>query len=137
VAIYPQAAATAATDFFRDGAPLTGQSDHLVNLQLGMENTERLSQQTVLLNFATNRVVSRGLNGSVPLPDVIEKPGVSLDVVLREGVQVAGKQVELKFEARNLLRTAHREYQDNGTNRIQINTYDVGRVFSLSAGINF
>ncbi len=137
VAIYPQAAATSATDFFRNGAPLTGQSDHLVNLQLGLENTERLSQQTILLSFASNRVVSRGLNGTEPLPDVIEKPGVQLDVVLREGVQVAGKEVELKFEARNLLRTRHQEYQDNGTNRIQINSYDVGRVFALSAGITF
>jgi outer membrane receptor protein involved in Fe transport len=137
VAIFPQAAATSATDYFRDGTPLTGQSDHLVNLQLGFENTERLSQQTILLNFASNRVVSRGLNGTVPLPDVIEKPGVSVDVVLREGVKVAGKQVELKFEGRNLLRTRHQEYQDNGTNRIQINSYDVGRVFSLSAGIEF
>jgi TonB-dependent receptor len=137
VAIFPQAAATSATDFFRDGSPLTGQSDHLVNLQFGLENTQRLSQQTVLLNFASKRVVSRGLNGTEPLPDVIDKPGISLDVVMREGVQVQGKQVELKFEARNLLRTRHQEYQDNGDTRIQINSYDVGRVFSLSAGITF
>lgn len=137
VAIFPQAAATAATDFFRDGAPLTGQSDHLINLQLGLENTERLSQQTILVSYASNRAVSRGLNGTDPLPDVVEKPGVSLDVVLREGVTVAGKQVELKFEGRNLLRTRHQEFQDNGANRIQINTYDLGRVFSLSAGIEF
>ena len=74
VAIFPAAQATSATDFFRDGAPLTGQSDHTVNLQLGLENTEHLSQQTILLNYATKRVVSRGLNGSTPLPDVIEKP---------------------------------------------------------------
>jgi outer membrane receptor protein involved in Fe transport len=137
VAVYPQAAATAATDFFRNGAPLTGQSDHLVNLQFGLENTERLSQQTLLVNFASKRVVSRGLNGSSPLPDVIEKPGVSLDLVFREGVEVAGKQVELKAEARNLLHTRHQEYQSNGTNKIQINTYDLGTTFALSAGINF
>jgi hypothetical protein len=43
----------------------------------------------------------------------------------------------LKFEARNLVRTRHEEYQDNGANRIQINSYDVGRVFALSAGISF
>jgi outer membrane receptor protein involved in Fe transport len=137
VSIFPQSAATAATDYFRNGAPLTGQSDHLVNLQLGFENTERLSQQTILLNFASNRVVSRGLNGTQPLPDVIEKPGLQIDVVLREGVEVAGKQIELKFEGRNLLRTRHQEFQDNGTDRIQINSYDVGRVFALSAGIEF
>jgi hypothetical protein len=106
-------------------------------LQFGLENTERLSQQTLLVNFASKRVVSRGLNGSTPLPDVIEKPGVSLDLVFREGVEVAGKQVELKAEARNLLHTRHQEYQSNGTNKIQINTYDLGTTFALSAGINF
>ncbi|MEW9856110.1 TonB-dependent receptor domain-containing protein [Novosphingobium sp. M1R2S20] len=137
VAIFPQAAATSATDYFRDGAPLTGQSDHLINLQLGLENTERLSQQTILFSFASNRVVSRGLNGSIRLPDVVEKPGVQIDVVLREGVDFLGQDVELKFEARNLLRTRHQEYQSNGTDRIEINSYDVGRVFSLSAGIKF
>lgn len=126
-----------ATDYFRDGAPLTGQSDHLVNLQLGLENTERLSQQTLLVNFASKRAVSRGLNGSPPQPDVIEKPGVQLDFVAREGVDFLGQDVELKFEARNLLGTRHREYQKSGDNTIEFNTYDVGTVISLSAALNF
>ena len=76
---------TAATDFFRDGAPLTGQSDHLVNLQVGLESQDRLSQQTFLLTYASERVVSRGLNGSPPQPDIIEDPGFRLDFVAREG----------------------------------------------------
>ncbi|HET9428831.1 MAG TPA: TonB-dependent receptor, partial [Allosphingosinicella sp.] len=38
-----------AANLFDDRTPLTGQSRHLVNLQLGLENTDRLSQQTVLL----------------------------------------------------------------------------------------
>ncbi|RYG27905.1 MAG: TonB-dependent receptor, partial [Burkholderiales bacterium] len=54
------AASSIATDYFRDGSALTGQSDHVANLQLGFENTERLSQQTILLSYASQRVVSRG-----------------------------------------------------------------------------
>ncbi len=34
------------TPIFRDGAPLTGQSDHIVNWQVGLEDTDHLSQQT-------------------------------------------------------------------------------------------
>lgn len=126
-----------ASDYFQDGAPLTGQSDHLVNLQIGLENTERLSQQTLLVSFASERAVSRGLNGSVRQPDIIEKPGFQLDFVAREGVDFLGQDVELKFEARNLLGTRHREYQRSGDNEIQFNTYDVGTVIQLSAQLNF
>lgn len=133
VAVYA-AASTRATDYFRDGAPLTGQSDHLVNLQLGFENTARLSQQTILLTYASKRAVSRGTTGQ---PDVIEKPPVQLDVVLREGVAFLGQELELKFEARNLLHSRHREYQQNGANVVEFNTYDLGTTFALSAQVKF
>ncbi|MBX7532388.1 TonB-dependent receptor [Qipengyuania sp. 1XM1-15A] len=124
-----------ATNFFDDGVPLTGQSDHLVNLQLGLEDLDRLSQFTVLLKYASERVTSRGAG---PLPDIIEEPGLTLDFVVRQGFEVFGdKELELKFEARNLTGRDHEEFQSNGTNRIDINSYDVGRSISLGASIKF
>ena len=36
--IGPDLQPVAANLLFRDGAPLTGQSDHLVNLQIGIED---------------------------------------------------------------------------------------------------
>ncbi len=128
------AASTKATDYFRDGATLTGQSEHLLNLQLGLENTDRLSQQTVLISYASERAVSRGFTGQ---PDVVERPGVQLDLVLREGVDFLGQELELKFEGRNLLHTGHREYQQSGANVVEFNTYDVGTTFTLSASAKF
>lgn len=119
---------------FVDGLPLTGQSDHLANLQLGFEHPDRLSQQTLMLTYASKRVTSRGAAG---LPDILENPGLRLDLVLREGIKLAGQEIDLKFEARNLTGQRREEYQTNGTNRIEINTYDVGRSFSLSASIKF
>ena len=62
------ASSSIATDYLRDGAPLTGQSDHLVNLQPGLESEDHLSQQTILVTYASERVVSRGLNGTPPQP---------------------------------------------------------------------
>ena len=124
---------------FRDGAPLTGQSDHLVNVQVGIEDTEKTSQATLLFTYASERVTARGASnpsGVGFLPDVVERPGIRLDFVARQGVKLLGSELELKFEARNLTGTAYQEFQKfpNG-NRVDINRYDVGRTISISASL--
>lgn len=124
----------AASDFFFDKAPLTGQSDHLVNLQLGLEKTSGLSQQTLLLSYASKRVTQRGPSLQ---PDIFEYPGIQLDFVAREGVQMFGREVELKFEARNLLDTKFKEYQENDQSRVFFNRYEVGRTFNIGAKVTF
>jgi TonB-dependent receptor len=127
---------TRATDFFRDGAPLTGQSEHVANLQIGLEDSGRLSQQTLLINYASKRVTSRGL-ANTGQPDIFEHPGLRIDFVVRQGVEVAGRDVELKLEARNLTGRKYKEFQTADGNRVDINTYNVGRVFTLSASTTF
>jgi outer membrane receptor protein involved in Fe transport len=131
------ASSSIASDYFRDGSPLTGQSDHIINAQFGIESTDKLSQQTLLLTYSSDRVVSRGLNGSPPQPDVLERPGLQVDFVAREGVNFLGSEVELKFEGRNLTGRKHLEFQEFGENRINVNTYRVGRSFSVSASLKF
>lgn len=128
---------TNATDYFQNGAPLTGQSDHTVNLQVGIEDTDKLSQLTFLLSYASDRVSSRGINGTPPQPDVIERPGFRLDLVARQSIKVAGQQAELKFELRNLTRTKYREFQQSGNNRILYNQYAPGMSASASLSFNF
>ncbi len=127
-------ASTNATDFFRTGAPLTGQSDHLVNLQLGVEDTDKLSQYTVLMTYASNRVTSRGASLQ---PDIIEKPGFQLDFVARESVKIAGKDVDVKVEARNITGTKYQELQTKGTNSVFYNRYKVGTTVSLGLSVTF
>lgn len=123
----------AASSFFIDGAPLTGQSEHLANLQLGIEDTEKLQQFTFLLSYASERVTSRGQRtGGVPDPDFIEEPGFKLDFVARVGLDFLGKDFEFKFEARNLTNQSYRETQ-TGDVVIINNAYDIGRTFKISA----
>lgn len=124
----------AATNFFRDGVPLTGQSDHLVNLQLGIEDLDKLQQFTLLVNYASERVTSRG---TAALPDIIEDPGLTVDFVVRQEVNLFQQPFEMKFEARNIFGRDNFEFQTNGTNRIEINTYDVGQSFSFSVSTEF
>ena len=133
VAVF-NASSTDALDFFTDGSPLTGQADHLINLQFGLEDTERLSQQTILLSYSTDRVTSRGASGQ---PDIKEKPGIQLDFVAREGFMLGGKEAELKFEVRNLTNTKYQEFQENGENKIFYNRYKQGISASIGVELNF
>ncbi len=123
-----------ATNFFRDGVALTGQSDHLANLQLGIEDLDKLQQFTILMTYSSERVTSRG---TASLPDIIEAPGFSLDFVARQAISLGKQPFELKFEARNIFGRDNFEYQTNGTNRIEINSYKVGQSFSLSLSTEF
>lgn len=130
------AASTNALEYFRDGSSLTGQSEHVANFQIGLEDTERLSQQTLLVTYASKRVSSRGLVNSGQ-PDIYEYPGLRLDFVARQGIALLGSEMELKFEARNLTGRNYREYQQTGTQRVTINSYKMGRILSLSAQMKF
>jgi outer membrane receptor protein involved in Fe transport len=130
------ASSTNALDYFRDGAPLTGQSDHLVNFQLGMEDSGSLSQQTFILSYASKRVTSRGL-ANQNQPDVFEYPGFNLDFVARQGIRLVGQQIDLKFEARNITNRKYRETQSNDTNTVIYNRYRLGTNFNLSASLTF
>ncbi|MDR2214593.1 MAG: TonB-dependent receptor, partial [Nevskiaceae bacterium] len=88
-----------APDYFVDGSALTGQSDHLVNLEFGLENQGRVSQQTLMLSYASDRITSRA-GGS--WPDVRESPGMRVDFVAREAVSLFNQSMELKLEVRNI-----------------------------------
>lgn len=125
-----------AREVFFDGDPLTGQSEHIANAQIGVENTAQLQQLTLLFNYASKRVSSRGpASGGVRQSDIFERPGLTIDLVARQGLRLAGRELELKFEARNLTGANYEESQDVRGTRIFINRYDVGRSFSLGASL--
>jgi hypothetical protein len=123
-----------ASNFFVDGAPLTGQSDHVANLQLGLEHVDKLSQQTLLVSYVSDRVTSRGAAG---LPDIFESPGLTVDFVMRQGLNLFGRDLQLKFEARNLFGRGYREFQEREGNKVFYNRYDLGTSFSASISASF
>jgi hypothetical protein len=69
-------------------------------------------------------------------PDFIERPGLRLDFVAREAVELFGANAELRFEARNLLRQDYEEAQRFEDRRLFINKYDLGATFSLGISFN-
>ena len=122
-----------ATLFVRDGSVMQGQSDHIGNLQLGVESESSRTRATLIANYVGERVSARGRPGQ---PDYMEKPGVSLDLVLRQGFSLGDNEMTLGFSARNILDADHREYQEGGE-RIDIYRYSPGVSYTLSLSASF
>jgi len=129
----PGAPGQPASQLFDDGSPLVGQSDHVANLSFGIEDTDKVQQFTVLFNYASQRVTLRG--GA--LPDVVEDPGLTVDLVARSELKLGGLPLELSLEARNIFGRDNFEFQQLGANRAEINTFQVGTSFSIGVKAEF
>lgn len=123
-----------ATLFVRDGSELQGQSNHIGNLQLGIESETSGTQATLIANYVGERVSARGRPGQ---PDYMENPGTSLDFVLRQDINLGRTGMTLGFSARNLLETDFREYQQADGNKIDVYRYEPGVSYTLSLSASF
>ncbi|MCH7495783.1 MAG: TonB-dependent receptor [Candidatus Marinimicrobia bacterium] len=117
---------------FSSYSPLVGQSDHLANISVGIEDTEKTQQLSVLFNYASERVTQR----AGAQPDFVEDPGLTIDIVARTEVKL-GVPLELSFEARNITGRDNFEFQQLGSNRVEFNTYQVGTSFSFGIKADF
>ncbi len=124
---------TCAGSIFDDGASLIGQSDHIANLSIGIEDTEKVQQFTILLNYASERPTLRGIGIQ---PDAVEDPGFTVDFVARSEFDL-GIPLEFSFEVRNIFGRDNFEFQEFNGNRIELNTFEVGTSFSLGVSANF
>jgi TonB-dependent receptor len=123
----------AASNLLVDGTPMQGQSEHVLNLQFGFEDSQSRSQATLLATHVSERVSARGASG---YPDYIQVPGTQLDFVYRKGFDVMGKEVNLSVEVRNLLGTEYEEYQE-AKGRVDIMKYPLGSSLSLGLSTKF
>lgn len=128
----PQAAAS----FVRDGSQMQGQSEHIGNLQLGIENEDADLQATLITNYVSERIGVRGRAGQ---PDYMEEPGTTVDFVLRKGLDFGYQHLKpsIKFSARNILNARHEEYQQVAGSRIDLYTYKPGTSYDLSLTLDF
>jgi outer membrane receptor protein involved in Fe transport len=116
--------------YVQDGDRLQGQSNHLANFQFGLEDEAMGIQATILVNYASDRISTRGRPG---FPDLIVDPGVTLDFTFRKvWTGMTGHETEFGFEARNLLNEDFEEFQSQGSGVVINNQYEVGRSFSMS-----
>ncbi|MEO1309446.1 MAG: TonB-dependent receptor, partial [Pseudomonadota bacterium] len=128
---------TPASGFVEDGRRLQGQSDHLINLQIGLEDVEARSRATFLVNWASERI-RQTANIITGAPDVLEKPPVTLDFVYSREFERFGGEWEFGFDVRNLLADDYEAIQefDDGTTA-NFDVYDLGRRFNVSLSRKF
>lgn len=119
-----------------DGQPLQGTPENIANGQFGWESDD--DQFTILVGWVDDRVSRRGLRGLSEVPDVIESPGVQLDLVYRRKFEVRNREFNLGLSARNLLGTDFEEFQTSeDAGRSEFNTYARGASISGSLSTTF
>lgn len=123
-----------ATDYFSDGDRMQGQSEHIANVQVGFENEDAGTQLTLLATYVGERVSARAPGGQ---PDLIQDPGVLIDLAFRQDFEFRGRELTFSFEARNLGGENSEEFQEAGGRRVDVNTFDLGTSFSLGLTARF
>jgi len=110
---------------------LQGQSDHLANLQLGIEDDDAGWEATVLLNYSSERIraVEDLSNG---LPSIKEQLPLSLDFVFNYGFEIRGGDYDIGLKVQNILNEGYEATQELGGSKVIIDNYDIGTTFAAS-----
>ncbi len=114
-----------------DGRALQGQSEHLVNFQIGFEDVEKQSRATILVNWASERIrETENLQNNQAA--VFERPPVTLDFVWSRTFEKLGGEWEAGFAVRNILGDDYEAVQDIASGEADFDTYELGREVSIS-----
>ncbi len=134
---FPQTVAAAGV--LEDGRSLQGQSDHLVNFQLGIEDPETNSRATFLVNWASERIrQTENLTSGVNAPAVVENPPVLVDFVWSRELERYGGGWQIGIAIRNILGDDYEALQTFEDGSVAaFDTYRLGRIFSANISKSF
>ena len=120
-----------ASGLYTDGRALQGQSDHLANLQLGIDDYENGWEATLLLNYTSERIraVEDLSNG---LPSILEQLPLSLDFVYNHDLDIGGGEYTFGFKVQNILGDGYEASQTLGNSTIIVDDFDIGTTFAAS-----
>ena len=123
----------------RAGRQLQGQSEHLFNLQMIYSNEDAGFDANLLYNFASERIRTAGAGGVGGrfLPDVLEQPPRTLDLVITKLFTSYGGEYEASFSAENIFGEGYEAYQDDGITRVYVDTYDQGAILQFGLKKSF
>lgn len=118
--------------FLETGREMSGQSDHLANLQFGFTDFESNSEANILLNYASERVRFGANFTGARRPAIIEKPPMTLDFVYNRDFVFLNGDYSFGLKLNNLLNEEFDWSQEVGSTSAYVNRYDLGRSASLS-----
>ncbi|HBT35920.1 MULTISPECIES: TonB-dependent receptor domain-containing protein [unclassified Hyphomonas] len=124
----PVRGTTTAAGRLEDGRRMQGQSEHLFNVQLGLLNEEAQSEYNLLFNYVSERIRS-GENGN--LPAILEQPPMTVDFVWNKRFQSGSGQYEFSLNIENILQEDYEAFQERGGDRVDVDTYEQGTIFSI------
>jgi TonB-dependent receptor len=125
-----------AAGFIVDGQRLQGQSEHILNLQVGWEDD--VSSTALLFTYNSER--TRALQNLAPgeeQPAIVEEPPIQLDLVHNRRFELDGRELSARFAVRNILGNEYTAFQERGGDRLIVDSYDRGTTFSLSLTTSF
>jgi outer membrane receptor protein involved in Fe transport len=129
-----EATVQGADGYITDGEALQGQSEHLANLQIGIENDD--NRTALLVNYTGER--TRALaNVAVGLPSVIEEPPMTVDLVHSRSFEHGDGTYDVRFAVRNLFGEDYVATQSSGGTSLVVDQYDIGTTFSVSLKRSF
>jgi len=126
----PVRGTTNAAGRIEDGRRLQGQSEHLFNLQLIYSNLGAGVDANILFNFASERIRTAETLAR-NLPAILEEPPATVDFVLTKRFELLQGDYDFSFKIQNLLGDDYQAYQELGSTRVDVDTYDVGTIFSI------
>lgn len=131
----PLANIEGASGYIEDGQALQGQSEHLGNIQIGIEDD--MSRTAILFNYTGER--TRALaNVARGLPAVVEEPPFQVDLVHSRTFETEGGGLyDVRFAVRNLLGDDYVATQSSGGTSLVVDQYDIGTTFSVSLKRSF
>jgi len=120
-----------AEGLYTDGRRLQGQSDHLVNLQLGVEDYDANWEATFLMNYSSDRIraVEDRSNG---LPSIIESLPLTVDFVFNKDFKIRGGDYKVGFKVQNIFGDDYEASQSLGDSKIVVDSYDPGTTVSVN-----
>ena len=120
-----------AEGLYGDGRKLQGQSDHLANLQLGLEDYDAGWEATFLLNYSSDRIraVEDRSNG---LPSIIESLPLTVDFVFNKDFEIGKGEYEFGFKVQNILNDGYEASQSLGDSKIIVDSYDPGTTIAAN-----
>ncbi|MEZ5983975.1 MAG: hypothetical protein R3C54_16880, partial [Parvularculaceae bacterium] len=131
--------ANPASNYVVDGRSLQGQSKHIINFQIGLEDVENNSRATILVNWSSDRIRNvESFRSGVVAPAVVEEPPLLIDFVWSRGFEKWGGNWELGLKVRNILGDDYEATQTfaDGTTAI-FDSYRMGRDISVSLKRDF
>ena len=126
----PIRGSTAASGRIEDGRRLQGQSEHLFNLQIGLLNEEAKSEMNLLVNYVSERIRS-GEVLARNLPAILEQPPTTVSFVWNKGFEMGSGEYEFSLAVDNIFGEGYEAYQERGGDKVLVDTYNNGTVFSI------